>query len=199
MRTVWTFCLALTLLFAGGWGAEAELFRMEDLGQASGEPAPATGAHVTNPTPPLSREEINAALPFDAELVEEVMSRLGDEWPEDFKLVIRRIPSSSPDERDALREKYGLPRRSAMTHEQTAFNRALEGARYGKPELVRDYLQHGGKVDHRAAPGEYRSPEETLLSAAVHGNQIEIVRLLLARGADVNLSGYLQVRPVEIA
>src|SRR4051794_10836311 len=66
----------LTLLFAGGWGAEAELFRMEDLGQASGEPAPATGAHVTNPTPPLSREEINAALPFDAELVEEVMSRL---------------------------------------------------------------------------------------------------------------------------
>jgi ankyrin repeat protein len=198
MRRVWTSCLAFTLLLAGGWDVEAELFRMEDLGRANGEPVAATGTRATNPTPPLSREEVNAALPFDAELVEEVMSRLG-EWPEDSKLVVRRIPSSSPDERDALREKYGLPRRSAMTREQTAFNRAIEGARYGKLELVLDYLQHGGKVDHRADHGEYRLPEETLLSAAVHGNQIEIVRLLLARGADVNLSSYLEVRPVEIA
>ncbi len=151
-------------------------------------------------TPELTREEIETALGHAAEFAEHVLTRnFGIERSEETKKIIRAIPAMTSEELEDLRASSGLPRYSEMTAAELAFNRAVIGARYGKMEPILRFLDDGGDVNHRADRREYRLEGTTLLMSAISGNFPEIVASLIARGADVDLAGYNDRRPVIAA
>ena len=62
-----------------------------------------------------------------------------------------------------------------------------DAANEGDARAVAAWLYEGGSVDTRCAEND----SETLLMAAAHGGQEAIVRMLLQRGASVNLQNSL--------
>lgn len=164
--------------------------------------ARAAAAPRRETTPELSQDEIDRALAHDRALATELLIKIrwetGDQ--EAIKAVLRTLPMLGHTDLDAVREKYHLPRPQFMPPDQKAFYDAFLGARFGDSRPVRAFLDAGGEIERQATNRESSSlAGYTLLLAAIVGNHIEIVRVLLARGADLNRPGQSGHRPIDIA
>jgi uncharacterized protein len=96
---------------------------------------------------------------------------------------------------DRLRERLGSDPESASAFSPDGFTALHFAAFFGKPEAARLLLEHGAGVDVYTRNPFVNQP----LHAAAAGRHIEVCRILLAAGADVNATQHGGYTPLHEA